>query len=47
MPDILVDTSVWVEFFRRDGDVRYRNYVSQLIDDNEVVLCGIILTELP
>jgi predicted nucleic acid-binding protein len=46
MSNVLVDTSAWVEFFRPDGDPRYRSTVSKLIDDNEAVLCGMILSEL-
>ena len=43
---VLVDTSVWIEFLRKDGDPRYRARLSQLIDDNRVALCGLILAEL-
>lgn len=46
MSSVLVDTSAWVEFFRPGGDPRYRNAISQLLDDNEAALCGIVLTEL-
>lgn len=46
MSNVLVDTSAWIEFFRPDGDLRYRSAVSQLIDDNEAALCGMVLSEL-
>jgi predicted nucleic acid-binding protein len=41
---ILVDTSVWIEFFRKHEP--YHGVVSRLIDDEQVVCCGIILAEL-
>ena len=41
---ILVDTSAWIEFFRgRDPLARA---VDDLIETNEVALCGPVLTEL-
>lgn len=46
MANVLVDTSAWIEFFRKDGEAAYRNAISTLLDDNEAALCGIVLTEL-
>lgn len=46
MPSVLIDTSAWIEFFRPEGDSKYRALVAELIDDDEASLCGIILTEL-
>lgn len=46
MVSILVDTSAWIEFFRPEGDLRYRAEISKLIDDNAIALCGVILLEL-
>lgn len=46
MPRTLVDSSAWIEFFRPSGNVSYRDHISRLIDDNEVVICGVILAEL-
>lgn len=46
MPNVLIDTSAWIEFFRPEGDVNYQNQVSQLIEDNEAAICGLILVEL-
>lgn len=43
---VLVDTSAWVEFFRRDGDRRCREVLSGLLDENRVATCGIILAEI-
>ncbi len=41
---VLIDTSVWIEFFR--GRKPYHGIVTKLIDDEQVVCCGIILAEL-
>ena len=43
---ILVDTSVWIDFFA-DRDLPHVAKLEQLILDNEnLALCGIILTEI-
>lgn len=39
-----MDTSVWIEFFRKNEP--YFGIVSRLIDDEQVCCCGIILGEL-
>ena len=44
MANVLVDTSVWIEFFRKHEP--YYGMVSRLIDDERVCCCGIILAEL-
>lgn len=41
---ILVDTSVWIEFFRKHEP--YHGIVARLIDDEQVTSCGIVLAEL-
>ena len=41
---VLVDTSVWIEFFRRREP--YYGIVAKLIDEDQIVCCGIILAEL-
>lgn len=41
---VLVDTSVWIEFFRKHEP--YHGIVTRLIDDEQVFCCGIILAEL-
>jgi predicted nucleic acid-binding protein len=41
---IIVDTSAWIEFFRGRG--RLGTAVDELLDANEVALCGPIITEL-
>ena len=44
MARVLVDTSVWIEFFRKHEP--YHSVVTRLIDEEQVVCCGIILAEL-
>lgn len=44
MASVLVDTSVWIEFFRKNEP--YFAIVTRLIDDEQVCCCGIILAEL-
>ena len=41
---VMVDTSVWIEFFRKTEP--YHTVVTRLIDDEQVYCCGIILAEL-
>jgi predicted nucleic acid-binding protein len=41
---ILVDTSAWIDFFRGKGRVADR--VDELLESNEVALCGPVVTEL-
>ena len=41
---ILVDTSAWVEFFRGREPVATK--VDELLEANEVALCGPVITEL-
>jgi hypothetical protein len=41
---ILVDTSAWIAFFRDRGPIA--GVVDQALEDDEVALCGPVLTEL-
>jgi predicted nucleic acid-binding protein len=41
---ILVDTSAWIDFFGGSGV--YADSVDELLETNEVALCGPVLTEL-
>jgi predicted nucleic acid-binding protein len=41
---VLIDTSAWIEFFRQREP--YHSKVTKLIDDDQVICCGIILAEL-
>lgn len=44
MARVLVDTSVWIEFFRKHEP--YHGIVTRLIDNEQVCCTGIILAEL-
>ncbi len=37
---VIIDTSAWVDFFRRDGDLSTKLAVKGLLDAFEGVLCG-------
>lgn len=37
---VVLDTSVWIEFFRRNGDLRVKVAVKALLDEYEAALCG-------
>jgi predicted nucleic acid-binding protein len=41
---VLVDTSLWIEFFRKHEP--YHGVMERLIDNEQICLCGIILAEL-
>lgn len=43
---ILIDTSAWIEFYRRDGDPFYVDAVASAIKDNTAAVNGLILVEL-
>ena len=42
---VIIDTSAWVEFFRRDGDPRVKMAVKGLLDAFEGALCGPVVME--
>ena len=44
LDSVLVDSSVWIEFFRKNEP--YHGIVSQLMDTEQIVCCGVILAEL-
>lgn len=44
-PDVLVDTSIWIEYFNRDKSV-IADSLERLLEENKVVVTGIIITEL-
>ena len=46
MADILVDTSVWIDFFRRSARPAWRPLLSGLIERDTVVLIDPIIAEL-
>jgi predicted nucleic acid-binding protein len=37
---VLIDTSAWIEFFRRDGKLEVKLAMRGLLDDYEATLCG-------
>jgi predicted nucleic acid-binding protein len=41
---VLVDTSVWIEFFRKNDP--YYDIVNRMIDHEEICLTGVIIAEL-
>ena len=43
---ILIDTSAWVEFFRRRGDVAVKSRVAGLVETGDATFCGPVLYEL-
>jgi predicted nucleic acid-binding protein len=45
MKDYLIDSSVWIDYFR-NANPTMANFVDNLIDENRVYINGIILTEL-
>lgn len=44
MDKVLVDTSAWIEFFKKKEP--YHSIISGLIDDNRICCIGVILAEL-
>lgn len=46
MPDVLVDTSVWISFFRRASVPAWRPILVDLLDRDSVVLIDPIIAEL-
>jgi predicted nucleic acid-binding protein len=43
---VLIDTSAWIEFFRRRGDVAIRDRVISLVRTGQAAWCEIIRLEL-
>lgn len=37
---VLIDTSAWIEFFRRDGDPAVKLAMKALVEELEATLCG-------
>ena len=37
---VIIDTSAWVDYFRRDGDIMFKLGVKGLLDAFEGALCG-------
>ena len=45
MTDIMLDSSVWIDYFRK-GQGEIFNRVDMLLDQNRIVLCGIVEFEI-
>jgi predicted nucleic acid-binding protein len=45
MGDVLADTSVWIEYFRR-GKGKASDLLDELLEQDRVVLCGVVEMEL-
>ena len=45
MKRYLVDTSIWIEFFRGQSQV-IKNRIIDLLAEDRIVICGIVVTEL-
>ena len=43
---MLVDTSGWIHYLRRDGEPEMKNQVRGLLLDGAVLLCPVVLAEL-
>jgi predicted nucleic acid-binding protein len=42
----LVDTSSWIHFLRRNGEIHVKDRVRTLMDRGEAVVCPVVLVEL-
>ena len=46
MTIVLIDTSVWVHFFRSKNADKVSDKLEELLDENQAALCGIVEMEL-
>ncbi len=46
MAKVIVDTSAWIESFRPQGEDKLKEVVKRLISEGEILLPGIIKTEI-
>ena len=42
----LIDSSAWIEYFRKEGSRNYKELVSHAIQDNDAAVNGIIQLEI-
>ena len=42
----LIDTSAWIEYYRKEGNKDYKAWISRAIQNNEVAVNGIIQLEI-
>ncbi|GAB4535117.1 MAG: hypothetical protein Fur0020_02270 [Thermodesulfovibrionia bacterium] len=43
---VLVDTSIWIDFFQDDGSFYAKTLEGLIMDNNMVVICGVVLQEI-
>jgi predicted nucleic acid-binding protein len=43
---LIIDTSAWIEYYRKNGNMDYKKRIIQTLEDNTAAICGIIITEL-
>jgi predicted nucleic acid-binding protein len=43
---ILIDTSAWIEYYRKNGNEYYKKKIIPALKENLAAICGIITTEL-
>ena len=43
---VLVDSSVWIELFRRDGDLLTKIAMESLLEEGQATYCGIVKLEV-
>ena len=43
---ILVDSSVWIEYYRAQGDARYKRWVAEAIREDQVAVNAIVAAEI-
>ena len=46
MTIVLIDTSVWIHFFRSKNSDHISDQLEELIDENQAAMCGIVEMEL-
>lgn len=42
----LIDSSAWIEFYRKNGDIHYKEEIIKALKENDAAICGIIKIEL-
>jgi predicted nucleic acid-binding protein len=42
---VLIDSNAWIDYFK-SGNYRYRDKIIELLEEDKVAACGIVITEL-
>ena len=42
----LIDSSAWIEYYRKEGNKEYKNWISDAIQNNDAAVNGIIQLEI-